>query len=168
MAEFGLRGAGPDDVGMIVALIRRMVADMASHGGHAAAGDAASSDDTTAAIARDLADPRSRFVVAQSSAGNWLGVAGGALAALGGLFAPKETLHISVVYVVPEFRRTGIARALLESLLAWGRAAGASECDLNVLAGNPARKLYETLGFATFQVKMVLPLRAEHDGRPTG
>jgi len=168
MAEFGLRGATPDDVGMIVAMIRRMVADMASHGGHTAAGEAASSDEATAAIARDLADPRRRFVVAQSHAGDWLGVAGGALATLGGFFAPKETLHVSVVYVVPEFRRAGIARALLKSLLAWGCAAGAGECDLNVLAGNPARRLYETLGFAPFQVKMVLPLRAEQGGRPTG
>jgi GNAT superfamily N-acetyltransferase len=158
MPELRLLDATSDDIGLIVAMIRQMVADMAGHGGHAPARDEASWDKVAAEVAEDIAEPRVRLILAQSGTGDWLGVGRGKLVTLGGAFAPKETLHISAVYVVPQFRRAGIARALVEAMLNWGRAAGATECDLNVLSRNPARALYESLGFATAQVKMVLPL----------
>jgi ribosomal protein S18 acetylase RimI-like enzyme len=168
MAEFELRNAGPDDVVPVVAMIRRMVADMASHGGHAPADDGTSWEKVTAGIAEDLASPRRKFIVAQSGAGERLGVAGGNLVTLGGAFAPKEMLHISVVYVAPQFRRAGIARMLVTALLDWGRASGAVECDLHVLNRNPARELYEQLGFATAELKMTKPLRAAPDSHRAG
>lgn len=167
MVELTLCDARPDEAGLIVRMIRRMVADMASYGGHAPARDDASWDKMTAEIAKDLGGPRSKFVIAQSRDGEWLGVAGGELITLGGAFARKETLHISVVYVEPQIRRSGIARRLIDALLTWGRASGATECDLNVLRKNPALALYEKLGFAVFEVKMVLPLRAGSNVRPT-
>jgi ribosomal protein S18 acetylase RimI-like enzyme len=139
-------------------MIRRMMVDLAGYGGHAPTDDAASWDKVTAEIAKDLGGSRLKFVVAELSEREWLGVAGGDLITLGGAFAPKEILHISVVYVMPQFRRAGIARKLVAALLDWGRAAGATECDLNVLSRNPARELYEKLGFGAVQVKMVLPL----------
>jgi GNAT superfamily N-acetyltransferase len=160
MVEFRLCDARPDEAALIVPMIRRMVAEMASHGGYAPARDDASWDKMTADIAKDLGGPRSKFVSARSRDGEWLGVAGGELITLGGAFARKETLHIGVVYVEPRFRRSGVARRLIDALLAWGRASGATECDLNVLGKNPALALYEKLGFAVFEVKMVLPLRA--------
>jgi GNAT superfamily N-acetyltransferase len=70
-------------------------------------------------------------------------------------FAPKKTLHISAVYVVPAHRRHGMARRLLEAALDWGRQAGCVEADLNTLVHNPARALYERLGFTAFELKMV-------------
>ena len=167
MPEFRLRDVRSDDARLVTPMIRRMVADMASHGGYAPAGDEASWDKVTAGMAKDLGSPRTKFVVAQSSEGEWLGVAGGELITLGGAFAPKETLHISVVYVVPQFRRAGIARTLVAMLLDWGRASGATECDLNVLGKNPARTLYERLGFAVLEVKMVLPLSIGSGGNRT-
>jgi GNAT superfamily N-acetyltransferase len=160
MIAFDLRDARPDDAGRIVPMVRRMVADMASHGGHAPAVDEAAWKAFAVQIAEDLAAPRTRFVVAQSREGEWIGVAGAELATLGGVFAPKETLHISVVYVVPQFRRGGVADRLVTALLDWGRGSGAVECDLNVLAGSPARALYDKHGFAVFEVKMVRPFRA--------
>ena len=123
MVEFTLRDARSDEAKLIVPMIRRMVADMASHGGYAPAVDEASWEKVTTGIAKDLGSPRTRFVVAQSSAGDWLGIAGGGLVTLGGAFAPKETLHISAVYVAPQFRRAGIARRLVAMLLDWGRAS---------------------------------------------
>jgi GNAT superfamily N-acetyltransferase len=164
MVEFILRDAGLDEAGRIVPMVRRMVADMAAHGGHAAAEDDAAWDIMTAEIAKDLASPRTKFVAAQSRDGEWIGVAGAELIRLAGAYAPKETLHISVVYVVPKFRRGGIAGRLLEMLLDWGRVRGAVECDLNVLANNPARALYEKHGFGVFEVKMTRPLPAPSSG----
>ena len=87
-----------------------------------------------------------------------IGVAGAELTTLGGAFAPKKTLHISVVYVVPLLRRGGIGGRLIAKLLEWGRAAGCELCDLNVLSGNPARSLYERCGFSASEVKMVRSL----------
>jgi ribosomal protein S18 acetylase RimI-like enzyme len=160
MVEFTLRDAGPDEAGRIVPMVRRMVADMAGHGGHAAAEEDAPWDMVRAEIAKDLASPRTKFVVAQARDGEWVGVAGAELIRLGGAFAPKETLHISAVYVIPHFRRGGVAGRLLTMLLDWGRVCGAVECDLNVLANNPARALYEKHGFGVFEVKMTRPLPA--------
>jgi ribosomal protein S18 acetylase RimI-like enzyme len=88
-----------------------------------------------------------------------VGVAGAQLSALGGAFAPKKTMHINAIYVVPESRRAGIATRLLEELLAWGRAAGGEQCDLNVLANSPAKALYERHGFSAFQLKLIRSLR---------
>src|SRR5262249_46452458 len=105
VAGFTLRDAGPDDARSVVTMIRCMVTDMANHGGHPPAGDQGSWDKMEAGITEDLGSLRAKFVVAHSGEGEWLGVAGGELVTLGGAFAPKETLHISVVFVLPLFRR---------------------------------------------------------------
>jgi GNAT superfamily N-acetyltransferase len=99
-----------------------------------------------------------KYLVAESANGEPIGVAGAELTTLGGAFAPKKTLHISVVYVVPLLRRGGIGGRLIAKLLDWGRAAGCELCDLNVLSGNPARSLYERCGFSVSEVKMVRSL----------
>jgi GNAT superfamily N-acetyltransferase len=74
------------------------------------------------------------------------------------VFALKKTLHISVVYVPPQFRRSGIGGALVAKLMDWGRTIGAEQCDLNVLTKNPARSLYERHGLEAIEVKMVCSL----------
>jgi ribosomal protein S18 acetylase RimI-like enzyme len=73
---------------------------------------------------------------------------------LEGAFEPKKTMHLSVVYVVPESRRSGVGRRLVEKALEWGRAIGAEYCALNVLEKNPAKSLYTTLGFVDTDVQM--------------
>jgi GNAT superfamily N-acetyltransferase len=62
------------------------------------------------------------------------------------------------VYVVPEHRRRGIGRALLNAALEWGRGEGCDEAELDVLVANPARALYEGAGFRDFEMKMTLDL----------
>ncbi len=58
-------------------------------------------------------------------------------------------------YTVPEFRRRGLARRLMETLLAWCR-----ENSLEVLilhASKEGRPLYESLGFeATNEMRLLL------------
>jgi ribosomal protein S18 acetylase RimI-like enzyme len=52
------------------------------------------------------------------------------------------------LYVAPQHRRRGIARALLRHILDDARAAGASRISLQTEAGNaPALALYMTAGF---------------------
>jgi GNAT superfamily N-acetyltransferase len=85
-------------------------------------------------------------------------VAGAELITLGGAFATKKTLHLSVVYVLPQFRRGGIGGGLIAEILDWGHASSAEQCSLNVLSGNPAMSLYARHGFSVFEVKMVRSL----------
>jgi ribosomal protein S18 acetylase RimI-like enzyme len=57
-------------------------------------------------------------------------------------------LFIEELYVVPDARRRGVARALLGHLLADGRASGVRAVELEVDEGHePARALYRSLGF---------------------
>jgi ribosomal protein S18 acetylase RimI-like enzyme len=105
-------------------------------------------------LADELKSNSTKYMIAESAEGNAVGVAGAELITLGGAFAPKKTLHISVIYVRPQFRRGGMGGALLTKILDWGRAADSEQCDLNVLT-NPAKSLYERHGFSVREVKMV-------------
>jgi len=59
-------------------------------------------------------------------------------------------LFIEELYVVPEARRRGVARALLGQLLAEAAASGVRAIELEVDEGHePARALYRSLGFVT-------------------
>jgi GNAT superfamily N-acetyltransferase len=155
MDKMTVRDARHDEAAFIVQMIRHMVVDMASYGGNTPATDGAAWEKIVVAIAGELKGNNVKYLVAESANGEPIGVAGAELTTLGGAFAPKKTLHISVVYVVPLLRRGGIGGRLIAKLLDWGRAAGCELCDLNVLSGNPARSLYERCGFSISEVKMV-------------
>jgi ribosomal protein S18 acetylase RimI-like enzyme len=61
---------------------------------------------------------------------------------------------IANVAVVPEFRRRGIARALVTAAVDLGAQRGAHEVLLQVdLRAEPAQRLYQTLGFTTQAVR---------------
>ena len=155
MDKMTVRDARPDEAALIVQMIRHMVVDMASYGGNTPATDDAAWERIAVAIAGELKGNHVKYVVAESADGGPIGVAGAELTTLAGAFSPKKTLHISVVYVLPQWRRGGIGGRLIAKLLDWGRAAGCELCDLNVLSGNPARSLYERCGFSISEVKMV-------------
>jgi GNAT superfamily N-acetyltransferase len=155
MDKMTVRDARHDEAAFIVQMIRHMVADMASYGGNTPATDDAAWERIAVAIAGELKGNNVKYLVAESAAGEPIGVAGAELTTLAGAFSPKKTLHISVVYVLPQWRRGGSGSRLIAKLLDWGRAAGCELCDLNVLSGNPARSLYERCGFSVSEVKMV-------------
>jgi ribosomal protein S18 acetylase RimI-like enzyme len=158
MNRMTVRDAGRDEVRSIVQMIRSMVADMANYGGHAPTTDDAALENVAAAIVDELKGNNTKYLIAESAGGNLVGLAAAKLVTLEGVFAPKKTLHISVVYVPPQFRRSGIGGALVAKLMDWGRTIGAEQCDLNVLTKNPARSLYEKHGFEAIEVKMVCSL----------
>ena|SRR5215831_19978765 len=62
---------------------------------------------------------------------------------------------IQNVYVVPEFRRRGIAREIMRTLIDWCRAQGFNAVSLHASA--EGRPLYEQLGFeATNEMRLGL------------
>jgi GNAT superfamily N-acetyltransferase len=160
MNEIVIRDAGHDDVTWIVQMIHQMVEHLTRYGGHARATDGAASQKMEAMVADALKGGSTRYLIAQSANGDPLGVAGAELITLGGAFAPKKTIHIHVVYVLPQFRRSGVASALLSQILDWGRTIGAEQCTLNVLANNPAKSLYDKSGFSAFELKLARPLQS--------
>ncbi len=56
-------------------------------------------------------------------------------------------IFVEDIWVVPEARRGGTARALMRALARECAANGWRRIDLNVLDWNPARGFYERLGF---------------------
>lgn len=73
---------------------------------------------------------------------------GGRLSGLGLLGLRGREAYICGVGVVPDLRRMGIGRALMESLLQEARDAGAERVRLEVLCQNEsAFRLYRSLGF---------------------
>jgi GNAT superfamily N-acetyltransferase len=60
----------------------------------------------------------------------------------------RGMIGLQDIVVAPAARGRGVARALVGSLMGWGRANGAERAYLHVLASNaPARALYASLGF---------------------
>jgi ribosomal protein S18 acetylase RimI-like enzyme len=58
------------------------------------------------------------------------------------------------LYVGPEYQGRGVARALLERLIAHARdQSGLRQIHLTVTGDNPARALYEKLGFRAYGVE---------------
>ncbi len=65
-----------------------------------------------------------------------------------------DEIHINNLAVAPPWRRHGMGRHLMERVLVEGEARGAHQATLEVRRSNePARRLYETLGFAVAGVR---------------
>lgn len=75
-------------------------------------------------------------------------VADGAPVAWGIGVIERGMVGLQDIVVAPSARGRGVGRALVRSLMAWGRNNGASHAYLHVLAANaPARAIYHALGF---------------------
>jgi GNAT superfamily N-acetyltransferase len=70
------------------------------------------------------------------------------------VFRPVQTLCIHALYVLPRYRQHGIGTALLRTALDWGQHRGCRQAQLNVLPHNPARRLYQALGFSVNGLEM--------------
>jgi ribosomal protein S18 acetylase RimI-like enzyme len=73
-----------------------------------------------------------------------------------------DALHLIDLALMPQLRGRGIGGAILADLIAAARAAG-RKVSLQVVHHNPARRLYERLGFRTVE-DVGAYLRMEWDG----
>jgi ribosomal protein S18 acetylase RimI-like enzyme len=68
--------------------------------------------------------------------------------------------HIFLLYVMPEYRRQGIAKALMKYLEKWAFARGDQQIGLQVFQSNPpALNLYQQMGYQTQSLWMIKPLK---------
>ena len=151
------RKADSSDAAVIVRFVRLMVTDMEEMGGHVVARDADNWSKIDAAAPDRIRSEDRIYILAEFDSVQ-VGFGEAEYAAAIPVFSSKKILHISSVYVTPEHRGQGIGKRILKELLNWGRGHGCSEVELNVLVGNPARKLYSDLGFTDFEIKMARKL----------
>jgi len=144
-AEITIREAGPNDAAIILHHRRSMFRDM----GDGAAEELDRMVEVSSPwLARALADGSYRHWLAVDSSDR---VCGGGGVLLGPWPAnPKdpctERAVILNVYTEPEFRKRGIARQIMLTILAWVRERGLQSVNLH--ASDEGRPLYEKLGFA--------------------
>lgn len=73
-------------------------------------------------------------------------------------FSDKAIGLIYELFVFEKYRRQGIAKQLVKAGLEQLKQEGYAEVRLSVFAGNPAIKLYESLGFKTRTITMSISL----------
>ncbi|ARU60104.1 hypothetical protein CBW65_02805 [Tumebacillus avium] len=71
-------------------------------------------------------------------------------------FSGEEVGFLYELYVLPEHRGKGLGKQMMERGISELREQGHTEIRLNVFAGNPAQKLYESLGFQVRNLQMEL------------
>ena len=148
------------DAPTVVAHIREMLKEMVAVGGHPVSTDEQGWARFTAEIAGTIGRGESLCLLAAQSGQSSVvkGVIHASIVTRESVFEPARVLHVHALFVHPAHRGRGIGKALLEAALEWGRYEGCAEAELNVLGRNPARGLYERLGFHAFQTEMVREL----------
>jgi ribosomal protein S18 acetylase RimI-like enzyme len=156
--EIMVRDARLDESRYIMEMTRSMIRDMERYGGRAPTTDESAWDKLAVDLAVEFKEDKSKYLIAEAADGKRIGLAGARINTLEGVFATKRIIHISVVYVLPSYRRAGVGSKLISQTLDWGRDVGGDYFDLNVVAGNPARSLYRKLGFSEAAINMTRPL----------
>jgi GNAT superfamily N-acetyltransferase len=156
MAEFAIREAEAADAPTIVSFLRLMVEEMATLGGH----PAAQQEDVWRRLGQvtreEIGDEEHLYLLAELPSVDPTAIGLGEARVINPAFVfdVDRVLHIHALYVLKTYRRMVVGRALLRTMLDWGRVHGCGEAELNVLDDSPARGLYEGLGFSPFQLEM--------------
>jgi ribosomal protein S18 acetylase RimI-like enzyme len=70
------------------------------------------------------------------------------------IFEPEMYLYITDLYVKPEFRRQGVATALIERVRGWGWVNGVNRFSLVLPTNSAAHGLYAKIGFKPIQTML--------------
>ena len=144
MADFTIRPAIVDDIPTLIRHRRMMWWDMGRRDETALEWmDAAAREYFSAAVP----DGSYRGFLAVNESGKVVGGGGIVISAWPGSFhqkAPRRAMILNM-YVERECRRCGIARALMETIIAWCREQQFARVGLH--ASDEGRPLYEKLGF---------------------
>jgi ribosomal protein S18 acetylase RimI-like enzyme len=156
MLKTQIRQLSDQEIDVTIKFFQAMLDEMASFGGRVLQGSDVSSAWFHDRIQSQIESLDHLFLGAElnTSPTQLIGILEASLAHSHPVFQPRLSLHIHAIYVAPEYRRSGVARSLMEAAFEWGRNQGCTEADLNVLQNSPAKSLYEGLGFEAFQIEM--------------
>jgi GNAT superfamily N-acetyltransferase len=156
MSDIVIHEATVDDVPLIRRFLRAMLEEMGMMGGRPLVEDPSVWARFEASIGVEVGKDDHIYFLAtlQDSETNPVGLAEARILPAMPIFQLDRVLHIHALYVRDRHRRKGIGRVLLNRILIWGRDKGCQEAELNTLAANPARSLYEGFGFSLSEVKM--------------
>lgn len=151
-----IRKLSHHEIETIVEFLQAMLYEMASFGGHGFQNSDAGSIWLRDRIQSQINSPDHLFlgVELDAASSQLIGILEASVARLPPVFLEKSSLHIHAIYVIPTYRRSGIAQLLMEAAFQWGRDKRCTEVDLHVLQNSPAKSLYEGLEFAAFQIEM--------------
>lgn len=154
MSELSIRIATLADLPVLIRHRRMMWWDMGRHDEAALElMQQAANEYFTAAVV----DRTYRGFLAVNAFGKVIGGGGIVISAWPGLLNQRRPQRAMILnmYVEPEYRRRGIARKLMETMIAWCRENGFANVALH--ASDAGRPLYEQLGFkATTEMRLDL------------
>jgi GNAT superfamily N-acetyltransferase len=70
------------------------------------------------------------------------------------IFEAEMYTFISDLFVIPDYRRQGVATALIERVRGWGWVKGITRLSLVLPMNSPAQQLYAKLGFQPIQTML--------------
>jgi ribosomal protein S18 acetylase RimI-like enzyme len=151
-----LRPLTSDDIQIARIFLREMIQEMASAGGDPPGDETEIRKWFEQSLQSALEHEDHLVLLAQNPEpdGKPIGLVEASLSGLHPVFDRRRLLHIHAIYVEPGYRRQGIGRQLMQAAMQWGREQGCAQIALSVLAGNPASKFYEALGFEIFELEM--------------
>lgn len=151
-----IRKLSHQEIEMIVEYLQAMLDEMASFGSHVFQDSDSGSNWLLDCIQSQIDSSDHLFlgVELNPASSQLIAILEASVANSPPVFLPKSSLHVHAIYVVPAYRRSGVARSLMEAAFQWGRDKGCTEVDLHVLQNSPAKSLYEGLGFEAFQIEM--------------
>lgn len=113
-------------------------------------GGAPLADDVKARLAGDLAANPHAFSLLARLDGRTAGLANCFMGY--STFAAAPLVNIHDLAVLPGYRDKGIGRALMNAAEAEALKRGACKVTLEVLSGNPAKRLYAALGYGDYEL----------------
>jgi ribosomal protein S18 acetylase RimI-like enzyme len=156
-----IRLAQFEDIAQIAKIHQQTIEFLAGHvppGYGASLAEAPSMEEIQGELTEAFADPAYSFFVATES-GRIVGYIRGYRDERGDDLLATPFMTLEYVCVTSEYKQLGIARKLLEQLLAHAKAQGIAQLDLLVWANNrPALELFKSMGFAMLEHRMAVQL----------
>lgn len=154
-----IRPAVRSDASAVAALWRAFMDEQAAL--DATVTPATDADARWAVTFRDLVDDdAAALLVVEDDNGRIVGFAVAEPHAEAPVYAPVPEVYVGELYVAPEARRHGVARALLDAVAAWAAGQGAARLRFSVLWANaPSRRMVEAWGASPQAVTYVRALQ---------
>jgi GNAT superfamily N-acetyltransferase len=156
MTTTTIRKSKPSETADMIRYVRSMLDEVESMGGHQVIEGDDEWEKLTESFGERMLDNQYLYLFAETleNKSKIVGFLEACIVTIGGVFKEKKSLHIRSIFVSKGQRRKGLAKKLLERALEWGRKNNCVEADLNTLKTNPARSLYEDMGFEIFEYSM--------------